>query len=237
MLPLGPSQQSSQGDSVKINFRSCPNSQWLSISSRAIEISPNAPAGCVLSFPPCPAVPLVFPPSLCSHCTSLLAVPQARQPGSDSGPGCLQSPVHGSPTPGKPNGSPFHLVSVVNVACSAMPSLARYLTWHPPPHVGPIPFPCLSPCLALIIIKTTAHIYFPVYYLLLPARRRLQRAIEHSAWHSVKVVEEMGGMALEPRLELHSESEHLSDQTLKRERGPPGNGCVGPGEGGEGQRN
>lgn len=126
---------------MKINFRSCPNSRWLSISSRAIGISPSAPVGCVLSFPLGPPLPLLLPPSLCSHCTSLCAVPQARWACSGSGPWCLQLPVHMSLTPGNPNGSPLHLISVVNVTCSAMPSLAAISHGIRPLMYTPFPFP------------------------------------------------------------------------------------------------
>lgn len=135
---------------MKINFRFCPNSQWLSISSRVIESSSGA-QGCVynvLPFPLCPPLPLLFPPPLCSNYTSLLTVPQTCQVPFGLGPWCLQFPLSGSLTAGDPNSSLLHLFSVYNVTCSVMPSLAPYLTLHlSPSHIScplSLPFPLFS---------------------------------------------------------------------------------------------
>lgn len=101
-----------------------------------------------------------------------------------------------------------------------------------------VTLPCFFPCLAFIIIKTTVHIYFPVYCLLLPARRKLQRAVEHSAQN---LVEEMDGVAQEPRFELCSEPGNLCDQRLIKkgalEGGPLVKSQVGPSGDEEGHNN
>lgn len=137
---------------MKINLRSRPNPQWLSISSRVIESSSSVPRGVykVLPFPLHPPLPLIRP-LLCFSC-SLFSVPPTCEPCEAQGLGasaslCLVLLLQ------IPSGSVFHLFSPFNVTCSVV--LSQDPTSHCIllPHTCSVALPCLFPFFSLYYHK------------------------------------------------------------------------------------